>query len=71
MCPGPVHRSATTFFCEMPLELKGILAHTHQWLQGQVQNLDTEKRLSLLVLHGVLLYRQNYAPWTQAASYLW
>ncbi|XP_034282242.1 dynein heavy chain domain-containing protein 1 isoform X2 [Pantherophis guttatus] len=69
--PGPVHRSATTFFCEMPLELKGILAHTHQWLQGQVQNLDTEKRLSLLVLHGVLLYRQNYAPWTQAASYLW
>ncbi|XP_032075272.1 dynein heavy chain domain-containing protein 1 [Thamnophis elegans] len=69
--PGPVHRNATTFFCEMPLELKGILAHTHQWLQGQVQNLDTEKQLSLLVLHGVLLYRQNYAPWTQAASYLW
>ncbi|XP_039203890.1 dynein heavy chain domain-containing protein 1 isoform X2 [Crotalus tigris] len=69
--PGPVHRSAITLFCEMPLELKGILAHTHQWLQGQVQNLDTEKRLSLLVLHGVLLYRQNYARWTQAASYLW
>ncbi|XP_026544182.1 dynein heavy chain domain-containing protein 1 [Notechis scutatus] len=69
--PGPVHRCATTFFCEMPLELKGILARTHQWLQGQVQNLDTERRLSLLVLHGVLLYRQNYAPWTQAASYLW
>ncbi|XP_070605500.1 LOW QUALITY PROTEIN: dynein heavy chain domain-containing protein 1 [Erythrolamprus reginae] len=69
--PGPVHRNATTFFCEMPLELKGILAHTHQWLQGQVPYLDTEKRLSLLVLHGALLYRQNYAPWTQAASYLW
>ncbi|XP_025032697.1 dynein heavy chain domain-containing protein 1-like isoform X2 [Python bivittatus] len=69
--PGPVHRNATTLFCEKPLELKGILAHTHQWLQGQVQNLDTEKRLSLLVLYGVLLYRQNYAPWTQAAFYFW
>ncbi|XP_061485744.1 dynein heavy chain domain-containing protein 1 [Rhineura floridana] len=69
--PGSVHRSATTLFCEMPLELKGTLARTHQWLQGQAQSLDSKQRLPLLALYGILLYRQTYAQWTQAETYLW
>ncbi|KAF7235156.1 Dynein heavy chain domain-containing protein 1 [Varanus komodoensis] len=69
--PGLVRRNATTLFCEMPLELKGILAHTHQQLQGQAVNLDTEQGLPLLALYGALLYRQACAPGTQAAPYLW
>lgn len=64
-------RSATSLFCDMPLELKGILARSHYWLQGRTQNLDTEQRLPLLALYGVLLYRQTYAQWTQAETYLW
>ncbi|XP_062983829.1 dynein heavy chain domain-containing protein 1 [Elgaria multicarinata webbii] len=69
--PGLVHRNATTLFCEMPMELKNILAYTHRQLQGQAQNLDTETQLPLLVLYGVMLYRQAYAQWSQAAAYLW
>nr|XP_034971207.1 dynein heavy chain domain-containing protein 1 [Zootoca vivipara] len=69
--PGLLKRSATSLFCDMPLELKGILARSHYWLQGQTQKLDTEQRLPLLALYGVLLYRQNYAQWTQAETYLW
>uniref|UniRef100_A0ABM5FVF4 Dynein heavy chain domain-containing protein 1 isoform X2 n=1 Tax=Pogona vitticeps TaxID=103695 RepID=A0ABM5FVF4_9SAUR len=69
--PGPVHRNATTLFCEMPLEPKAILAHTHRRLQGQAPNLDTYQQLPLLVLYAVLMYRQAYARWTQASSYLW
>ncbi|KAH0625314.1 hypothetical protein JD844_033823 [Phrynosoma platyrhinos] len=68
---GLVHRNSTILFCEMPLEFKGILTRAHQWLQGQVHGLDTEQRLPLLVLYALLLYRQIYAPWTQAALYLW
>lgn len=59
------------FFCEMPLELKSILAYTHQLLQGQVQGLDTDQRLALLVLYATLHYRQFYSRWTQAQPYLW
>ncbi|XP_033001694.1 dynein heavy chain domain-containing protein 1 [Lacerta agilis] len=69
--PGLLKRSATSLFCDMPLELKGILARSHYWLQGRTQNLDTEQRLPLLALYGVLLYRQTYAQWTQAETYLW
>ncbi|XP_054830568.1 dynein heavy chain domain-containing protein 1 [Eublepharis macularius] len=69
--PGPVRRSGVILFCEMPLELKGILGHAHQLLQGQVQGLDTDQRLALLALYAALLYRQAYGQWTQAASYLW
>ncbi|XP_077782912.1 dynein heavy chain domain-containing protein 1 isoform X3 [Podarcis muralis] len=69
--PELLKRSATSLFCDMPLELKGILARSHYWLQGRTQNLDTEQRLPLLALYGVLLYRQTYAQWTQAETYLW
>ncbi|XP_060119766.1 dynein heavy chain domain-containing protein 1 [Heteronotia binoei] len=69
--PGPVQRTAVVLFCEMALELKGILAQTHQLLQGQVQGLDTDQRLLLLLLYAILHYRQAYSRWTQAESYLW
>lgn len=73
-CPypvGPVQRCAVTLFCEIPLELKSILARTHQMLQGQDANLETEPNLALLVLYSTLLYRQSFAEWTQAETYLW
>nr|XP_060623170.1 dynein heavy chain domain-containing protein 1 [Anolis sagrei ordinatus] len=69
--PGPVHRKAAIFFCEEPLEMKGILMRTHQRLQGQMHRLDTKKTLAFLVLHAILVFRQNYSRWTQAAVYLW
>ncbi|XP_053163641.1 dynein heavy chain domain-containing protein 1 isoform X3 [Hemicordylus capensis] len=69
--PGPVQRRAVVLFCETPLELRGILARTHHLLQGQLPGLETPPRLALLLLFCTLLYRQAYARWTQAATYLW
>ncbi|KAJ6652297.1 hypothetical protein lerEdw1_012750, partial [Lerista edwardsae] len=69
--PGPVHRNAVILFCDMPLELRGILACTYRLLQGQVPGLESRLRLALLTLYATLLYRQSYAQWTQAAVYMW
>ncbi|XP_008121816.2 dynein heavy chain domain-containing protein 1 isoform X1 [Anolis carolinensis] len=69
--PGPVHRKAAVFFCEEPLEFRGILMRTHQKLQGQVHGLDTRRTLAFLILHAILVFRQNYSRWTQATLYLW
>uniref|UniRef100_A0ACB8FFS0 Uncharacterized protein n=1 Tax=Sphaerodactylus townsendi TaxID=933632 RepID=A0ACB8FFS0_9SAUR len=69
--PGPIHRNSVVLFCEMPLELRSILARTHHLLQGKVPGLDTNHRLALLVLYAAVNYRQAYGHWTQADSYLW
>lgn len=66
-----MHRNAVILFCDMSLELRGIMARTYHMLQGQVPSLESRQRLALLTLYATLLYRQTYAQWTQAAVYMW